>query len=107
MTSVCATPQSPSSLGRALLTLNVLVTGRLARYQKVEGSGGLTAKDEFKTKEVNGLFDLMHAIEGRFFNGDVTNPEPAKQLKTAAAEARGKGCGNTPMTAEEFFKKYA
>lgn len=84
----------------------MLVTGLPARYQKVEGTGELRAKDPFKTKEVNGLFDLMHAIQGRFFNGEVTNPEPAIQLKRAAAKARGQESSSAPMTAEEFFKKY-
>lgn len=49
----------------------------------------------------------MHAIQGRFFNGEVTNPEPAIQLKRAAVEARGHGSSSYPMTTEEFFKKYA
>lgn len=69
--------------------------------------GELTSTDEFKTKEVNGLFDLMHAIKGNFFNGLPTVPENARILKKAASEARHSPASSKPMSIEEFFKKYA
>lgn len=70
--------------------------------------GGLTAKDEFKTKEVNGLYDLMHDIKGNFFNGIPTEHEDARILKRAAAEARqSSNVSEKPMTLEDFFMKYA
>ncbi|KAF5485080.1 NmrA-like family domain-containing protein [Colletotrichum siamense] len=82
------------------------VTGKPARYKEVK-TGGLSAADEFKTKEVNGLFDLMQAIEGNFFNGMPTDHENARILKKAAAEARQSNISLKPMTLEQFFQKYA
>ncbi|KAJ0305314.1 hypothetical protein Brms1b_010910 [Colletotrichum noveboracense] len=82
------------------------VTGKPARYKEVK-TGGLRAADEFKTKEVNGLFDLMHAIKGNFFNGVPTEHEDARLLKKAAAEARQSNISLKPMTLEQFFQKYA
>ncbi|KAL3293543.1 NmrA-like family protein, partial [Colletotrichum asianum] len=82
------------------------VTGKPARYKKVK-SGGLSAADEFKTKEVNGLFDLMHAIKGNFFNRVPTEHEDARLLKKAAVEARQSNISLKPMTLEQFFQKYA
>ncbi|CAH0046243.1 unnamed protein product [Clonostachys solani] len=81
------------------------VTGKKARYREVES---LQAPDKFKTKEVNGLFDLMHAIKGNFFNGIPTQHEDAKKLKAAASQARGKSSEAVePLTLEGFFRKYA
>ncbi|KAI8274607.1 NmrA-like family domain-containing protein [Colletotrichum sp. SAR11_57] len=82
------------------------VTGKPARYKEVK-TGGLSAADEFKTKEVNGLFDLMHAIKGNFFNGVPTENEHARLLKKATAEARQSNISLKPMTLEQFFQKYA
>ncbi|KAK1856555.1 NmrA family protein [Colletotrichum chrysophilum] len=82
------------------------VTGKPARYKEVK-TGGLSAADEFKTKEVNGLFDLMHAIKGNFFNGVPTEHEHARLLKKATAEARQSNISLKPMTLEQFFQKYA
>ncbi len=83
------------------------MTGKPARYIKVETNGSLSAPDKFKQKEVNGLFGLMQAIQGNFFNGDVTDPEPAKALKASAVRARGRADADThPMSAESFFSKY-
>lgn len=68
----------------------------------------MKAYDEFKTKEVNGLFDLMHAINGNFFNGIPTIHEDARTLKSEAAKATGRtGDAAKPMTLEAFFRKYA
>ncbi|KAI8294360.1 NmrA-like family domain-containing protein [Colletotrichum sp. SAR 10_99] len=82
------------------------VTGKPARYKEVK-TGGLSAADEFKTKEVNGLFDLMQAIKGNFFNGVPTEHENARLIKKAAAEARQSNISLKPMTLEQFFQKYA
>lgn len=54
---------------------------------------------------MNGLFDLMHAREGKFFNGKVTEHENAKLLKNRACEATGRPKGL--MGVEAFFRKYA
>lgn len=67
----------------------------------------MTAKDANKTKEINGLFDVMHALDGNFFNGEPTDPEPARQLKRNASQARGRGGDAKPMTGREFFVQYA
>ncbi|KAH0433006.1 NmrA family protein [Colletotrichum camelliae] len=82
------------------------VTGKPARYKEVK-KGVLSAADEFKTKEVNGLFDLMHAIKGNFFNGVPTEHNDARLLKKAAAKARQSNVSLKPMTVEQFFQKYA
>lgn len=83
------------------------VTGKPSRYKKVEGNNGLQANDKFKTKEVNGLFDLMHAINGNFFNGIPTIHEDSRVLKEAGCQARGEGPQQELMTCLEFFRKYA
>lgn len=80
------------------------MTSRKARFVPVAG-GGLQAAESTKTKEVNGLFDLMHALNGNFFNGRPTEHENAKELKAAALQARGEQ-GHL-MSAEDFFRKYA
>ncbi|OJJ42396.1 hypothetical protein ASPZODRAFT_170187 [Penicilliopsis zonata CBS 506.65] len=80
------------------------VTGKKSRYLPVD-NGVLTAGEATKTKEVNGLFDLMHALHGCFFNGRPTEHEKARLLKQAALAATGRQGGL--MTVEQFFRKYA
>ncbi|CAG9994362.1 unnamed protein product [Clonostachys byssicola] len=82
-------------------------TGLRARYQKLGTGQSLMAGNELKTKEVNGLFDVMHAVQGRFFNGEVTEPRHAKELKAAVSLVRRGKTSTTPMTAEQFFRKYS
>ncbi|RSL75630.1 hypothetical protein CEP51_010688 [Fusarium floridanum] len=83
------------------------LTGKPARHVEIP-KGGLTAITPSKTAEVNGLFDLMQAIKGNFFNGIPTNHEDARVLKENASKARqSNGVKACPMTIEEFFTKYA
>jgi hypothetical protein len=82
------------------------VTGKPARHVEIP-KGGLTATTPAKTKEVNGLFDLMQEIKGNFFNGIPTNPEDARVLKENASKARqSRGVKTQPMTIDEYFIKY-
>lgn len=70
----------------------------------VEG-GSLSAGSATKKQEVNGLFDLMHALQGNFFNGRPTEHETSRKLKQRVGKAV-KG-PETLMSAAEFFRKYA
>ena len=81
------------------------MTGKLARHKELP-LGGLKAADAPKTKEVNLLYDLMHALEGNFFNGIPTAHDDARTLKAEAAKAR-KSDMATPTTVETFFGIYA
>lgn len=67
--------------------------------------GNLTAANVTKTQEVNGLFDLMHALKGCFFNGKPTEHENAKLLKAMACAATGRD--EELVGVEEFFRRYA
>ncbi|KAJ4252743.1 hypothetical protein NW762_010649 [Fusarium torreyae] len=82
------------------------VTGKPARHVEIP-LGGLTAMIPSKTREVNGLFDLMQAIQGNFFNGEPTQHQDARDLKEAASRARKSGGSGQPTTLEEYFRKYA
>ncbi|KAF5572952.1 hypothetical protein FPCIR_14140 [Fusarium pseudocircinatum] len=81
------------------------VTGKPARHVEIP-LGGLTATTASKTTEVNGLFDLMQAIQGKFFNGETTQHQDARHLKAAASRARKSGGDGRPTTLEEYFEKY-
>lgn len=95
----------PSICGLPYRCLTVLIaTGYEARY--VEASPQIP--DPNKAKEVSGLFTLMHAVKGNFFDGVPTNHETARLLKADGAKARGlRGEDMELMTAEKFFAQYA
>ncbi|KAF4973693.1 hypothetical protein FSARC_82 [Fusarium sarcochroum] len=82
------------------------ITGKPSRHVEIP-LGGLTATTPSKTTEVNGLFDLMQAIQGNFFNGEPTQHQDARDLKEAASRARKSGGNGKPITLEEYFRKYA
>lgn len=81
------------------------VTGKKARFIALERGKLDAGGSETKTKEVNGLFDLMQALGGNFFQGRPTEHEPARVLKEAACTATGRR--ETLMGIENFFRKYA
>lgn len=81
------------------------MTGNPTRYKELP-LGGLKATNVPKTNEVNLLYNLMHALEGKFFNGVLTNHENARILKAEAARARKSSHVGT-TTVEEFCRKYA
>lgn len=83
------------------------MTGKPARRIEVQ-KGGLSAKDDFKTKEVNGLFDLMQALNGNFFNGRPTEHENAQILKAQATKAGGLPASSGKlMTVRQYSKQCA
>lgn len=52
------------------------------------------------------MYDLMHALQGNFFNGVPTNHEDARILKAEVAKARKSSAIGT-TTVEQFWRKYA
>ncbi|KAJ5630180.1 hypothetical protein N7528_003837 [Penicillium herquei] len=93
------------SVGFAELTSKFQkVTGKKARFVPI-GMGNLTAGNATKTKEVNRLFDLMHALHGSFFNGKPTEHGNSRILKQKACDATNRQ--EDLMSVERFFKKYA
>ncbi|KAF9891229.1 hypothetical protein FE257_004793 [Aspergillus nanangensis] len=80
------------------------VTGKKARFVPVL-KGNLSAGNATKTKEVNGLFDLMHALDGCFFEGRATDHEASIVLKQRACEATRRS--ERLLSTEGFFRKYA
>lgn len=80
------------------------MTGKKARFVPVL-AGDLTAGNATKAKEVNGLFDLMHALNGCFFNGKPTDHGNARILKRKACEATNRK--ESLMSVAQFFQKYA
>ncbi|KAH7339238.1 hypothetical protein BKA66DRAFT_448459 [Pyrenochaeta sp. MPI-SDFR-AT-0127] len=75
------------SMGFAELTATFQkVTGKKAHFVPVNGSS-LNSGSAAKTKEVNGLFDLTHALQGNFFNGQPTEHETSRILKQRADKA--------------------
>ena len=81
------------------------VTGKKARYVELQEGQSMTAGDKHKTKEVNGLFAFMHAIDARFFNGEITDDTNARILKAKGARARGAQGADTELTTvEQYFR---
>lgn len=80
-------------------------TGKKARYIVLERGKLDVEGSETKTKEVDGLFDLMHAFHGNVFQGRPTEHEPARVLKEAVGTATGRR--EALMGMECFFRKYA
>lgn len=83
----------------------ITVTGKKARYVELKEGQSLTAGDQYKTKEVNGLFAFMHAIDARFFNGELTDDTNARILKARGSRARGALGADTELTTvEQYFR---
>ncbi|KAK2806497.1 hypothetical protein FQN50_005780 [Emmonsiellopsis sp. PD_5] len=74
-----------------------------ARY--VVEQSALNAADEFKAKEVNGLFGYCHAVKGNYCGGKPIDQTEGQELKRRGARARGAtGPGVELMSVEGFIK---